>query len=100
MDQVEERGWSSFVLKPHYAYANIGIGKFDVDEPDVGQFSIADMNDDGALNIQDIILIINVILFSYNFIYLSFYLHIFDTIFHFISIYLSYDFHMIFIYLG
>jgi len=35
VDKVEERGWSSFVLKPHYAYANIGIGKFDVDEPDV-----------------------------------------------------------------
>ena len=33
--KVEEKGWSSFVLKPHYAYANIGIGKFDVDEPGV-----------------------------------------------------------------
>ena len=35
IDKVEEHGWKSFVLKPHYAYANIGIGKFDVDEPDV-----------------------------------------------------------------
>ena len=33
--RVEEHGWTSFVLKPHYAYANIGIGKFDVDEPNV-----------------------------------------------------------------
>ena len=34
----------------------------DVEEPDTGQFAAADMNDDGVLNIQDIILIINVIL--------------------------------------
>jgi hypothetical protein len=33
-----------------------------VEEPDTGQFTAADMNDDGMLNIQDIILIINVIL--------------------------------------
>ena len=33
--KVEEHGWKSFVLKPHYAYANIGIGKFDVDGPGV-----------------------------------------------------------------
>ena len=26
---VKKKGWSSFVLKPHRAYANIGIGKFD-----------------------------------------------------------------------
>jgi len=33
--KVEEHGWKSFVLKPHYAYANIGIGKFDINEPNV-----------------------------------------------------------------
>ncbi len=33
--KVEEHGWTSFVLKPYYAYANIGIGKFDLGEPDV-----------------------------------------------------------------
>ena len=27
--EVEKKGWSAFVLKPHRAYANIGIGKFD-----------------------------------------------------------------------
>ena len=30
-DKVKKLGWESFVLKPHYAYANIGIGKFDTD---------------------------------------------------------------------
>lgn len=30
-DKVKHFGWESFVLKPHYAYANIGIGKFDTD---------------------------------------------------------------------
>ena len=34
----------------------------DIEEPESGQFSSADMNTDGALNIQDVILIINVIL--------------------------------------
>lgn len=29
LDKVKKEGWSSFVLKPHRAYANIGIGKFD-----------------------------------------------------------------------
>ena len=33
-----------------------------VEEPEAGQFAAADMNDDGVLNIQDIILIVNVIL--------------------------------------
>ena len=28
-DKAKKMGWESFVLKPHYAYANIGIGKFD-----------------------------------------------------------------------
>ena len=28
-DKAKKLGWESFVLKPHYAYANIGIGKFD-----------------------------------------------------------------------
>ena len=27
--EVEKKGWKAFVLKPHRAYANIGIGKFD-----------------------------------------------------------------------
>ena len=27
--QSQKEGWKSFVLKPHRAYANIGIGKFD-----------------------------------------------------------------------
>lgn len=27
--RVQKEGWKSFVLKPHRAYANIGIGKFD-----------------------------------------------------------------------
>ena len=27
--KIKKLGWESFVLKPHYAYANIGIGKFD-----------------------------------------------------------------------
>ena len=26
---MKKEGWKSFVLKPHRAYANIGIGKFD-----------------------------------------------------------------------
>ena len=29
LDRVKKEGWKSFVLKPHRAYANIGIGKFD-----------------------------------------------------------------------
>ena len=29
VDRVKKEGWKSFVLKPHRAYANIGIGKFD-----------------------------------------------------------------------
>ena len=29
--KAKKMGWESFVLKPHYAYANIGIGKFDTD---------------------------------------------------------------------
>ena len=33
-----------------------------VNEPDTGQFSAADMNDDDALNIQDVILMVNIIL--------------------------------------
>lgn len=33
--KVEDRRWGSFVLKPHNAYANIGIGKFDVDDSNV-----------------------------------------------------------------
>ena len=28
--KVKQEGWKSFVLKPHRAYANIGIGKFDI----------------------------------------------------------------------
>jgi len=35
IDKVKKEGWSSFVLKPHRAYANIGIGKFDKDSPNV-----------------------------------------------------------------
>jgi hypothetical protein len=35
IENVKRHGWKSFVLKPHYAYANIGIGKFDIDKPDV-----------------------------------------------------------------
>lgn len=35
VDKVKKEGWSSFVLKPHRAYANIGIGKFDKDSPNV-----------------------------------------------------------------
>ena len=34
---VEQKGWDSFVLKPHNAYANIGIGKFDLDDLNVSQ---------------------------------------------------------------
>ena len=30
--KVRKEGWKSFVLKPHRAYANIGIGKFDVND--------------------------------------------------------------------
>ena len=33
--KIEGKQWKSFVLKPHYAYANIAIGKFDMDDPDV-----------------------------------------------------------------
>jgi len=33
VDQVRSKGWKSFVLKPHRAYANIGIGKFDKKQP-------------------------------------------------------------------
>ena len=33
IDQVRSKGWKSFVLKPHRAYANIGIGKFDKKHP-------------------------------------------------------------------
>jgi D-alanine-D-alanine ligase-like ATP-grasp enzyme len=29
IQRVRKEGWKSFVLKPHRAYANIGIGKFD-----------------------------------------------------------------------
>ena len=29
LERVKKEGWKSFVLKPHRAYANIGIGKFD-----------------------------------------------------------------------
>ena len=29
LTEVKKQGWKSFVLKPHRAYANIGIGKFD-----------------------------------------------------------------------
>ena len=29
---MKEEGWKSFVLKPYFAYANIGIGKFDIDD--------------------------------------------------------------------
>lgn len=29
VQKVKKEGWKSFVLKPHRAYANIGIGKFD-----------------------------------------------------------------------
>jgi len=29
VNKVRKEGWKSFVLKPHRAYANIGIGKFD-----------------------------------------------------------------------
>lgn len=29
VERVKKEGWRSFVLKPHRAYANIGIGKFD-----------------------------------------------------------------------
>ena len=29
LQKVKKEGWKSFVLKPHRAYANIGIGKFD-----------------------------------------------------------------------
>ena len=29
LQKVRKEGWKSFVLKPHRAYANIGIGKFD-----------------------------------------------------------------------
>jgi len=29
VNKVKKEGWKSFVLKPHRAYANIGIGKFD-----------------------------------------------------------------------
>ena len=29
LQKVKREGWKSFVLKPHRAYANIGIGKFD-----------------------------------------------------------------------
>ena len=32
---VKKKGWASFVLKPHRAYANIGIGKFDTDSSNV-----------------------------------------------------------------
>jgi len=35
ISKVEDRKWKSFVLKPHNAYANIGIGKFDVDDLNV-----------------------------------------------------------------
>ena len=31
--EVENKGWKAFVLKPHRAYANIGIGKFDNRSP-------------------------------------------------------------------
>ena len=30
--KVEKLGWNKFVLKPHYAYANIGIGVFNTSE--------------------------------------------------------------------
>ena len=32
IERVKEEGWKSFVLNPYFAYANIGIGKFDVDD--------------------------------------------------------------------
>ena len=35
IQKVEDRQWKSFVLKPHYAYANCGIGKFDTEDPNV-----------------------------------------------------------------
>lgn len=39
LNKVKKKGWSSFVLKPHYAYANIGIGKFSKKSTQLSDYS-------------------------------------------------------------
>lgn len=35
INKIRDKGWKSFVVKPEYAYANIKIVKYDIDEKDV-----------------------------------------------------------------
>jgi len=42
IDQVRSKGWKSFVLKPHRAYANIGIGKFNKEQPSTNSIQSQD----------------------------------------------------------
>ena len=38
LKQVKQKGWSDFVLKPHWGYANAGIGKFTTDNKNTTKY--------------------------------------------------------------
>ena len=46
LDKVKKCGWKSFVMKPHRAYANIGIGKFDHKHAAVNSIASKSSNSD------------------------------------------------------
>lgn len=48
--KVAKEGWKSFVLKPHRAYANIGIGKFDRKHAAVNSVASRGSNSDTVLH--------------------------------------------------
>ncbi len=48
--KIKQMGWSSFVLKPHRAYANIGIGKFDKKVGAINSIASKDTNSSTILH--------------------------------------------------